>query len=88
MFAYFPIQQWTCHNNIETGKGLNLFDDCAAEYVYLYPQKEECTSSSWEHSKIYILGTMANSKTDRAPTEIDKNDAVVKVRILLELGII
>ena len=30
---------------------------------------------------------MANSQTDRAPTEIDKNGAVVKVRILLELGI-
>ena len=85
---YFPIQQWPCHSNIETGKGLNLFDDCAAECVYLCPQEEKCTSSSWWHSKIYTLGTMANSQTDRALTEIDKNGAVVKVRILLDLGIL
>ena len=84
----FAIQQWPCHNNIETGKGLNLFDDCAAECVYLCPQEEECTSSSWGHSKIYTLGTMANSQTGRAPTEIDKNGAVVKVRILLEPGML
>ena len=86
--CYFPIQQRPCHNNIVTDKGLNLFDDCAAEFVYLCPQEEECTSSSWGHSKIYTLGTMANSQTGRAPTEIDKNGAVVKVRILLELGIL
>ena len=85
---YFPIQQWPCHNNIETGKGLNLFDDCAAECVYLCPQEEECTSSSWGHSKVYTLGTMENSKTDRAPTEIDKLGAAVKERILLELRIL
>ena len=69
-------------------KDLNLFDDCAAECVYLCPQEEECTSSSWGHSKIYTLGTMANSQTGRVPIEIDKNGAVVKVRILLELEIL
>ena len=47
-------------------KGLNLFDDCAAECVYLCPQKEECTVSFWEHSKIYTPGTIGNSQTDRA----------------------
>ena len=86
--CYFPIQQWPCRNNIVTGKGLNLFDDCAAECVYLFPQEEECTSSSWGQSKICTLGTMANSQTDRTPTEIDKNGAVAKVKILLELGIL
>ena len=85
---YFPIQQTPCHNNIETRKGLNLFNNCAAEFVYLCPQEEDCTSSSWGHSKIYTLGTMANSQTGRAPIEIDKNGAVVKVRILLELEIL
>ena len=32
-------------------------------------------------------GTIGNSKTDRALTKINKNGAVVKVRILVELGI-
>ena len=85
---YFPIKQWPCHNNIETGKGLNLFDDCGAECIYLCPQEEDCTSSSWGQSKIYTLRTMADSQTGRATTEIDKNGAVVKVRILLNLGIL
>ena len=71
-----------------TGKGLNLFDDCADECVYLCPQEDECTSSSWGHSKINTLGTMANPQTDRAPTEINKNGAVVKSRISVELGIL
>ena len=77
----------TCHNNIVTGKGLNLFGDCAAGCVHLCPQEGECTSSSWGHSKMYTPGTVANSQTDRRPTEINKNCAVAKVRILVELGI-
>ena len=28
-------------------KGLNLFDECAAECEHLCPQGEKCTSSSW-----------------------------------------
>ena len=71
-----------------TDKGLNLFNDCAAECVYLCPQEEECTSSSRGHSKIYTPGTIANSQTDRAPTEINKKGAVAKVKILVELGIL
>ena len=86
--CYFPIQQRPCHNNIVTDKGLNLFDDCAAEFVYLFPQEEECTSSSRGHSKIYTPGTLANSQTDRAPTEININGAFFKVRILVELGLL
>ena len=61
--CYFPIQQLPWHNNIVTDKGLKLFDNCAAEFVYLCPQEEECTSFSWGHSKIYTLGTIANSQT-------------------------
>ena len=71
-----------------TDKGLNLFDDCVAECVYLCPQEEECTSSSWGQSKISSPGTIANSQTDRAPTEIKRNGAVVKVRTLVELEIL
>ena len=29
----FPIQLWSCHNNIVTERGLNLFHDCAVECV-------------------------------------------------------
>ena len=32
--------------NIMTDKGFNLFDECAARCVHLFPQEEECTSSS------------------------------------------
>ena len=59
--CYFPIQQWPCHDSIVTDKGLNLFDDCAAKCVYLCPQEEKCSSSSWGHSEIYTPGTIANS---------------------------
>ena len=57
-------------------------------YIYLCPQEEECTFSSWGHSKIYTPGTVANSQTDRVPTEINENGAVVKVRTLVEPGIL
>ena len=62
-----------------TDKGLNLFDDCAAECVYLCPQEEQCNSFSWGHSKF----------TDRqARTQINKNGAAVNVIILVELRIL
>ena len=69
-------------------KSLNLFDECAAECVHLCPQKEECTSSSCGDSKMYTPGTIVNLQTDRAPTKINKNGAVAKVRILVKLGIL
>ena len=37
---------------------------------------------------MYTPGTIADSKTDRTPTETNKNGAVVKVRILGELVIL
>ena len=71
-----------------TGNGLNLLDDYAAECVYLCPQEEECTSSSWGHIKICTPSTTVNSQTDWVLTKINKNGAVAKVRILVELGIL
>ena len=38
-------------------KGLNLFDECAAECVNLCIQEEECISSSWRDGKMYTPGT-------------------------------
>ena len=70
--VFFPIQQWPCHNNIVTGKSLNLFDDSAAEFVY-----QICTPD-----------TVTNSQTDRVPTEINNSGAVFKVRVLVELGML
>ena len=57
--CYFQIQQWPCLNNVIAEKGLNIFGECAASCVHLYPPKEECTSSSWEDSKIHTPGTTA-----------------------------
>ena len=57
-------------------------------YMYPCPQEEECISSSWGYSKIYTPGTIANLQTDRALTKINKNGAVVRLRILVELGIL
>ena len=67
-----------------TGKGLNLFDECAAECVHWRPQEEGCTSFALGYGKIYTPDIIANSKTDTTPT----NGAVVKVRVLVELGIL
>ena len=61
-------------------KGLNVFNECAAECVHLCPQEEECSSSSRGGSKMHLSGTIANSQ--RMPT--DKNGAIAKVSILVE----
>ena len=34
------------HTNIIIDKGFDLFNECAARCVHLFPQEEECTSSS------------------------------------------
>ena len=68
MFGFFSIQQWPCHTKADkdmADKGLTLFDECAAPCVYLCPQLEECTFSSWEDSKMYTVGTIANAQTDK-----------------------
>ena len=56
--------------------------------VFISALRKKSTSSSRGHSKIYTPGTIANSQTDRAPTEINKKGAVAKVKILVELGIL
>ena len=54
--------------NTMTDKGFNLFDECAARCVHLFPQEEECTSSSWGDSNMYTSSSIANSQ--RMQTEI------------------
>ena len=71
-FVFFPNQQRPCYKNIVEDKGLNLFDECAAECVHLCRQEEECTFSSWRDSKIYTPGNIANSQTDRTPAKKTK----------------
>ena len=66
-------------------KGLNLFDECPAECVYLYPQEKEYTFSSWRDSKMYTPSKF----TDTEDTNLNfKNGAVAKLRILVKLGIL
>ena len=65
-----------------TGKSYNFFDEYSARYAYLPLHEDECTSSSWGNSKMQTSGTIGNSQG--MPTEINKNGAVVKVKILVE----
>ena len=63
-------------------KYLNLFDACAAKCVHLPLQEEKCITSSWgDRGTMYTPGTIANSKRT---SEINKNQAIAKVRILVE----
>ena len=59
---FFSIQRWPYHNSIVEDKDSNLFVECAAKCVHLCPQEEVCISSSWGDSKIYTLGTTADSQ--------------------------
>ena len=65
-----------------TDKGFNLFDECAARCIHLFPQEEKCTSSSWGDSKMYTSGSIKNSQ--RMLTEINKSDAIAKIKIWVE----
>ena len=56
-----------------TDKGFNLFGESAARKVHLFPQEEECTSSSGGDSKLY---TSANSQ--RMQTEINESGTIAK----------
>ena len=62
-------------------KGFDLFNECAARCVHLFPQEEECTSSSWETIKCRHLAT-ANSQ--RMLTEINKSGTIAEIRIWVE----
>ena len=57
-------------------KDLNLFNERVAECVHLCFREEVCTSSSWEDSKTYAPGTLANSQ--RMPTKINESNAIAK----------
>ena len=50
--------------------------------------RKESVPFFWGYSKMYTPGTIANLQRDRVPSKIDKNDAVAKVRILVELEIL
>ena len=50
------------HTNIMVDKGFNLFDECTARCVNLFPQEEDCTSSSWGDSRMYTPRSIANSQ--------------------------
>ena len=78
LFVFFPIQHKPCHKNIIADKSFNLFDECAAKCVYLCPQEDECTSSSWGDSKMHSPSTIANSQ--RMPNKINKIVAIAKHR--------
>ena len=53
-----------------TDKGSNFFDECAAICVHLFPQGEDCTSSSLGDSKLYTSGSIANSQRMLKQTEM------------------
>ena len=65
-----------------TGRGFNVFDECASRCVYLFPQEEDCTSSSWWDSKMDTFSSIASSQ--RMPTEINESGAIAKIRISVE----
>ena len=46
------------------------------------------TSSARGYSKIYTPGTIVTLQTDRVLTKINTNGAAVRLRILVELGIL
>ena len=62
-----------------TDKAFNYFDECAARCVYLFPQEEECTSSSWGDSKVYTSSSIANSQ--RMETERNESGTIAKIKI-------
>ena len=62
-------------------KGLNFFDECAAEYLHLCCQEEQCTFSLRGENKMHTPGTIA--KLQRMKTKMNKNGAISEVRILV-----
>ena len=56
----------------------DFFEGCVARCAHLSTQEKECTSFSWEDSKMYISGSIANSQ--RMLTEIKESDATAKIK--------
>ena len=76
----FEIHQgFKGHFLIELHIFFNLYDKGTARCVHLFPQEEECTSSSQGDSKMYTSSSSANSQ--RTLTEINKSGVLVKIRI-------
>ena len=71
------------HTNIMAEKGFNLFDECTARCVNLFPQEEDCTSSSWGVSGMYTPRSIANSQ--RMLIEMNKSGTIAKIRIWAEI---
>ena len=65
-----------------TDKRVNLFDECIARCVHLFPEEEECTSSSRGESKMYTSGSIENSQ--RMLTEINESGVITKISISVE----
>ena len=57
-------------------KGFNRFGEYATRRLPLFPQEEECTSSSWGDSKMYTSSSIANSQ--RMLTEINGSGAIAR----------
>ena len=84
MTKQFVLQSCFCyvllrHANIMTDKGFNIFIECAARCVHLFPEEEECTSSFWEGSKMFTSGKIPHSQ--RTLAEINKSGAIDEGRI-------
>ena len=60
------------HSDIMTGRGSNIFDECAARYVHLSLQEQKHSGDS----KINTSESIPNSK--RMPTKINKTVAIAK----------
>ena len=67
----------SCGHGTLTKLLINLFDECAAEFVHLFPQ--ECTSYFRQDSEMCATSAIANSQ--RMSTEIKKNDAIAILRM-------
>ena len=65
-----------------TDKRVNLFDECIARCVHLFPEEEECTSSSRGESKMYTSGSIENSQ--RMLTEINESGTIAKIVIWVD----
>ena len=57
ILAFYVLRR---HPYLMIDKRFNLFDECAARCVHLFPQEEECTSSSWGDSTMYTPDSIAN----------------------------
>ena len=67
------------HTTLMAGKRFNLIDACASRCLYLSPQEEESTSSSWASNKMDTTGSISNSQS--MLTEINSSGSIAKIRI-------